>query len=288
MHTYIGPFRGFVLGWLLAAALGGGGVMWLARRAGLRRWQIMVVCLSVIASVLLGSKLLYLMEAWPHWLSSRFDAREAIFSAKMRIPGGLLFAIAIGPAVARAVGVRYLQLFDTIVPAAGLCIVGVRVGCFLEGCCFGSPSSVPWAVSFPANSPAFWWQVDQGLLSEDASATLPVHPLQLYFGAAGLLMFLVLLSYRHSKRYEGEVVLLFLLTYFVSTWGLELLRARPHDFTRQLMLFGSGGLAAAAAMIEWRWRTTAARKSPLTSAAIRSNQRCVSGEKGSVPVDLSR
>ena len=57
-------------------------------------------------------------------------------------------------------------------------------------------------------------------------------------------LFAVLSAYKSRKRYDGEILLLFVLAYAWSTWGLELLRARPHDFTHGLVF--TTGLAAVA------------------------------------------
>jgi phosphatidylglycerol:prolipoprotein diacylglycerol transferase len=68
---------------------------------------------------------------------------------------------------------------------------------------------------------------------------LPLHPLQLYFALAGLILFCVLAAYAPHKRYDGEITLLFVLGYLWSTWGLEFLRAEPHAFTQQVVLIAA-------------------------------------------------
>jgi phosphatidylglycerol:prolipoprotein diacylglycerol transferase len=262
MHPQVGPLAGFVVGWLLAAVLGGGSAVWLLYRSGLTDYQIAVALYSRVAALLIGSKILYLIEAWPAWTADRAAIMAALFSEQMRIPGGILLALAIGPWVARASGVRYLALADTIVPAAGLMILGIRTGCFLEGCCFGTPSTVPWAVRFPAMSEVYAWQQQHGLLSAGLPESLSVHPLQLYFGLAGLLLFAGLAAYQPYKRYEGEILLLFALGFLWSTWLLETMRARPHVLTQHIVLGAAVATTTLTAAIEISRRvrrSTAAR-----------------------------
>ena len=55
-----------------------------------------------------------------------------------------------------------LRLLDVIAPSVMLGLAIGRIGCFLNGCCFGGVSDVPWAVSFPQTSPAFQRQLSQG------------------------------------------------------------------------------------------------------------------------------
>jgi phosphatidylglycerol:prolipoprotein diacylglycerol transferase len=249
------PMPAFLIGWAIAAALGGGSAIWLMLRAGLQPSQVVVAILVFATTLILGSKLLYLIEIWPSWISDRQAAMAALLSPQLRIPGGFVLALVVGPS--RFIGVRRLWFADTIVPAAGLLIVGIRIGCFLAGDCFGTPSSLPWAVSFPATYPlteVYAWQFTHGLIGLGAPATVPVHPLQLYFALAGLGLFVGLSAYRPHVRYDGELLLLFWLGFLWSTWSLELLRAEPHDLTRRLVLAGALFVTGLAAVVEWRLR----------------------------------
>jgi len=76
------------------------------------------------------------------------------------------------------------------------------VGCFLNGCCYGAPTGLPWGVRFPALSPA-----------GDLHA---VHPTQLYETAAALAMCALLWRLYPRRRFAGQTACLFGLLY--STW----------------------------------------------------------------------
>jgi phosphatidylglycerol:prolipoprotein diacylglycerol transferase len=89
---------------------------------------------------------------------------------------------------------------------ADFAIVGVplghvfgRLGCFLQGCCYGVPAHLPWAVCFPA--------------AHESHGT-PLHPTQLYEAAYNLLVFGVLLAFLLRRRPPaGRVLALYLLLY---------------------------------------------------------------------------
>ena len=53
--------------------------------------------------------------------------------------------------------------------AAGLGMVLTRLGCFLNGCCFGHPAEGPWAVRYPAGSTVHKFQVGAGLIAPEAT-----------------------------------------------------------------------------------------------------------------------
>jgi phosphatidylglycerol:prolipoprotein diacylglycerol transferase len=267
MHP-VGVVPAYVIGWCIAAVLGGASGFWLARRAGLRTAQIAVSFVAIAAAVFVGSKLLYVVEAWwtraPNQFAQGFGSLQAL-----RLPGGLLLALLIGPPLARYLGRSYLAIADAVVPMWGLVIVGIRIGCFLQGCCAGRPSSLPWAVQFPKWTESYWWQVKHGVIPRGAELPLPVHPLQLYFALAGLLIFLGLVAYQRHARYDGEVTLLFTLSFLWSTWGLELMRGEPHDMVRRLTFVAAVLVTGLAAVIEWRLRAARTHSTALpTPSAV--------------------
>jgi hypothetical protein len=82
--------------------------------------------------------------------------------------GGVLAGLVVARPLARCAAVPVPVLVDALVPAALLALGIGRVGCFLAGCCYGVPTTVPWGVVFPE-------------LGES-----PRHPLQLYAAVVDL------------------------------------------------------------------------------------------------------
>ena len=62
--------------------------------------------------------------------------------------------------------------------AIGLCLaLGFgRIGCFLNGCCFGKPTNLPWAVRFPYDSFAYRSQVESNLKRNRPDPQLKLPP----------------------------------------------------------------------------------------------------------------
>jgi phosphatidylglycerol:prolipoprotein diacylglycerol transferase len=145
------------------------------------------------------------------------------------------------------------------------------LGCALHGCCFGSRSDLPWAVSLPPGSSAFLTQAEQRLIPPAAGASLPVHPLPLYFSAVALLIAALALWMGASKRYEGRRALWFLVLFSASSAVLEPLRAddpfRVYWGPLPQLLWVSAGMAvvflAVLTVVErraWRARQAAAAR----------------------------
>jgi phosphatidylglycerol:prolipoprotein diacylglycerol transferase len=121
-----------------------------------------------------------------------------------------------------------LKYLDTLSSTLGLGVFVVRWNCFLYGCCFGLPSSLPWAISFPRGSPAYNTHLLRGYIQPEARVSLPVHPLQIYFGLNGLFLFvLTSLLWQKLRDKPGTTFCLFWLGYCITTFGLEFFRESP-------------------------------------------------------------
>jgi phosphatidylglycerol:prolipoprotein diacylglycerol transferase len=119
------------------------------------------------------------------------------------------------------------QLADVIAPAFGFAMSVTRIGCLLAGCCAGKPSDVIWAIRFPAHSLVWGAQVRAGLIGADAATSLPVHPLQIYFGALALGVGIFALWFERRKAYDGQVFLAYVTLYGIGQFLLEFLRFGP-------------------------------------------------------------
>jgi len=149
--------------------------------------------------------------------------------SRPRYPGALL-ALAIGlPILGRSLGRGIpLRLWgDLMVPGAAFAISFLRIDCLLAGCCAGSTSQLPWAMTFPAGSRPWYEQLQAGVLSPGAVASLPVHPLQIYFLLLSLALGLFALWWLPRKSYDGQVVLFFLALHEGGKFLLEFLRYPP-------------------------------------------------------------
>lgn len=136
-----------------------------------------------------------------------------------------------------------------------------RLGCFLNGCCYGltvdgTGDSAPWwAVSFPRWSPAWREHLQEHLVERSAQASLFVHPTQLYEAAAALAVASVAYFYLEPrKRFAGEVFLSSCALYAVARFLIEILRDDERGellglSTSQIIAIGVFGVVALA----WRW-----------------------------------
>lgn len=141
------------------------------------------------------------------------------------LPGGLAVASLIAVGGARRMGVQAGALADSAIGAAAAGIVLLRVGCFLNGCCAGIATDVPWGVTFPATDGELG--VLEGVLPGVTAHVDAVHPTQLYEAAAAIGCAVVATVVRRASRPPGMATLVFVAGFLALRAGNQLLRADP-------------------------------------------------------------
>ena len=137
-----------------------------------------------------------------------------------------------------------------------------RVGCFLVGDDYGTPTELPWGVKFPVGLPPS----TAGQLRDDFNIEIPpeigdsvllaVHPTQLYEAGAGILIWGLSLLLMYRKPRPGMIALMVLSLLAIERFLVEFLRAKDDrffgDFTLAQVL--SLAILAVLAIIAWRQR----------------------------------
>ncbi len=161
------PVRGYGVMLLLAVVSGVGMAAYRARRMGVDPELILSLAFWLFVSGIIGAHMFYLIEYWDRLVADK-SLREAFLAAISIQEGGLVvYGMLLVGGLALIVFVyRHrlpgLALADLIAPSVVLGLGLGRIGCFLNGCCFGGPCDLPWAVTFPANSPPHEQQIRLG------------------------------------------------------------------------------------------------------------------------------
>jgi prolipoprotein diacylglyceryl transferase len=172
---------------------------------------------------LLGARLLTVLTRVPDALAAGNAALlwEGGLAAYGGFIGGI-FAVWLG------LGRRdFLAFGDVTAATLGLGTCVTRIGCFLAGCDYGTVSSVPWAVRFPAGSPAFQAHLAAGWVGPLSGASLPVHPTELYESALGLAICagaIYWMARRRGRPLDGRVFLAAIAAYAAGRFCVEMLR----------------------------------------------------------------
>jgi phosphatidylglycerol:prolipoprotein diacylglycerol transferase len=238
------PIAGWTAYQLLLATsctLGFALVMPWASRNHLPRGRVFLTLVAVMLAALVGAR-------WLPWLLSGCPRFDAASDLPLFVHGGLAGAVLALAVSAWLAELPLVGLLDALAVPFALGLALSRVGCFLTGCDFGSPcGGFPLGVRYPAwtapsghlaNPPALLDHLARGWLPAGATASLPVHPVQLYEAALGFTMaaFLMWRSRRRPTPAPGQLAALTLLVYGLGRFVLELLRG---DADRGVGVLGS-------------------------------------------------
>jgi prolipoprotein diacylglyceryltransferase len=172
-------------------------------------------------AAMLGGYVFEWVRAVPQAIATR--SIEPVVFAGRAAYGGLIFGLLCPVLYLRRRGATVVDFLDRATIAMGISFAAVRFGCFLEGCDFGRPTASWLGVRFPVGSPA----ADAHSLAHwvpPGSASLPVHPTELYESCLGLLASAIALVPLRRGRRDGSAFAAWLATYAVGRFLLELLR----------------------------------------------------------------
>jgi phosphatidylglycerol:prolipoprotein diacylglycerol transferase len=189
----------------------------LAERDGLPRERVYDLCLWLLLSSLVGSKLLMFFTE-PEYREHPLQLFSLDFLRSGGVfYGGLLGAMLAGYLLMRRWKLPWWKTADACAPGIALGTALGRQGCFSAGCCWGKPTNLPWGVRFS----------ELGHEVTGVPIGIKLHPTQLYESLAMVIVFFFLLRLHKRKKFNGEVIVAYALIYSTFRFLIEFLRDDP-------------------------------------------------------------
>ena len=263
-----------------------------ARRLGINPSVILDLALVVIISGLIGARLFFfIFDNWSEFTSTGVWGGLKKFvnfpSGGLSFYGALALAIPAGLIFLRKRTKNLWLGADIAVPAIALGIAFARIGCYLNGCCFGKvcAPSFPLAQYFPLyqggklelTNPAHHYLLGHlkevslpyipGYIPPSFEWPLPLYPTQFISSLNALVIFLILSVLFSRRRFDGQLFCLFGILYGVTRFLIEFLRAdNPPNVFGVLSTWQLAGLllAPASAVL---WSILQRRRRPATARA---------------------
>jgi len=201
---------GLMLALFVAARLGA--------RDGLPKERIYDLGLWTILGGLVGSKILMLFT----------EDNVNVFSLDFLRSGGVYYGGFLGGILALAILIRYYKfsfwkVADAFAPGVALGQFFGRQGCFSAGCCWGKPTDLFWGVHFTELG-----HESTGVpITDAAGGALHLHPTQLYESFAMLAVFGILFYLHKRKRFDGQVLIGYMILYPIVRFVIEFFRDDP-------------------------------------------------------------
>ena len=181
-----------------------------AKRDGIEPETILDIGPWLLVGALIGARALYVISYWresfagdPWWQMFNVRAGGLVYY------GGLIGASAACILYALRRGMKLWKLADILAPSVALGYVFGRLGCLMNGCCYGRPTLLPWGIEYPFGH-----------------ATHPnhVHPTQIYDSLLNLGLYLGLAWLFQRKKFDGQVFAAYLVCYALTRSLVETFR----------------------------------------------------------------
>jgi phosphatidylglycerol:prolipoprotein diacylglycerol transferase len=202
----------FLFGILLASSR--------AKKTGLDPNVIADIGFWLILAAIIGARAYYVILHFDEFRGDLISIVSPFRNGEVGIGGLVMYGGFIGALVVSIIYFRvrklpFLPYADAVAPAFGLGVMLTRVGCFLNGCCYGAPTT-HYGVSFPISSAA-------GLYQQEMHAT-GLYPSQLFESVGGFLILITVLLIGKRKPFNGFLFYLAGLMYTVIRFLVDFSR----------------------------------------------------------------
>ena len=210
----LGPFPIHWYGVLVALGFVAG--LWTASRRGLRSGvaadNIIDLGPWLILGAIVGARTLYVISYWSESFAGRpIGEIFAVWRGGLVYYGGLIGATLACIFYLRMKKLPFWKVADILAPSIALGSVFGRIGCLLNGCCYGRACNLPWAIRFPPGNPL-------------SPPTYPVHPTQIYDSLLNLCLYAFLAWLYRRRKFDGQVFGVYLVCYAVLRSFVETFR----------------------------------------------------------------
>jgi phosphatidylglycerol:prolipoprotein diacylglycerol transferase len=150
----------------------------------------------------------------PHVTQYTWKTVLAVWNGGISFDGSLIGALIAMGVYCRIHKKPFMAMADRFAAPAMIGYAIGRIGCFLNGCCYGASTTMPWGVRFyDTDGPVSVW-------------TAPSHPTQLYATLISLVWYVILTrKERKGRAYVGELTCLYLVLSAIERFTIEIWRA---------------------------------------------------------------
>jgi len=162
----------------------------------------------------LGAKLFYYFVWWKSLIK---NPKKYLFETGFSVHGAIIGGIIAGFLFSIICNIELLLVTDAIGIGALICIFFGRLGCYNYGCCYGTPTSVPWAISYT--------NIDSKILRINPNMKgVHIHPVQLYSAGLCLIAFITIICFLPSGSTNGIITAIFIIFHSLKRISLEKFR----------------------------------------------------------------
>lgn len=213
----IGPFTIYSYGLMLAVAFIVSSALagLQAKRNNINPDIIFNLSLLVFISGIIGARILYIFENATYYIRNPFEI-VMLQHGGLSWFGGVVVAIIFGISYLKKRNLPIYKILDLVVPFVALAQAIGRIGCLLNGCCFGKISKF-----------GLYFQIHK----------LVLIPTQLYSSLILIFIFVILRFLQDRPHRKGQIFFLYLLLYSIKRFFIEFWRLDNQVIFLGLTLF---------------------------------------------------
>ncbi len=202
----LGPFKVYSYGLVLASAFAVSTYLAMrqARKESIDGNFIIDLAILLVFFGIAGARLLFVLQNLGYFAENPLEI-IMVFKGGLSMYGGILASFFGGLWFIKRRKKDFWKIADLLAPFIMLGQAIGRIGCFLNGCCYGKHTDSCLGVKFPA-------------------LAHKVHPTQLYESAGSLLLFFILLYLKNRKHFKGQIFITYLLSYAALKFFIDFFR----------------------------------------------------------------
>ena len=200
----------------------------------------------------LGSRVFFILTRLDFFMSHPLDVFK-IWEGGLVFYGGPIFVVPFLAWYLRKHKLPMWKVMDAMIPGLAIAHMFGRFGCLSAGCCYGKPTDLPWGISLHSD------------LVESDLRGIPLHPTQLYEATGLFILFWGLIWVFKHKRFDGQVLLTYFMTYpilrsIVENYRGDLIRGFVIDDWLSTSQFLSALVFSAASIALWKRMQSVGKK----------------------------
>ncbi|MFH1305032.1 MAG: prolipoprotein diacylglyceryl transferase [Candidatus Omnitrophota bacterium] len=183
-----------------------------SKKRGMSPEKVFDCFVAILIGGIVGARAMYVTANWPEYAHSPLSALR-FYEGGLIFQGGLIAAVITAVVVTRIKKLSFWKITDLMAPYIVLGQAIGRIGCFLNGCCYGRIVQRA-GITFP----------------QEAVMRFPT---QIYSSLFLLLLFMFLLWVRQKRSFDGSVFMMYIIIYSVFRFLMEFMRGDEY-----MTLFG--------------------------------------------------
>jgi phosphatidylglycerol:prolipoprotein diacylglycerol transferase len=183
----------------------------------------------ILVGGIVGARTAYVIANWATEFSAHPLSMFFVHKGGLIYYGGLIGGIISSFIYVRLKKQPALPIADIAATSLPIGQAFGRIGCFMNGCCYGKVTDSAIGVEYPVNSSPWIEQVNEHLILNHSKCSLSMHPVQFYESFGSIVIFFCLVFILRKQKFSGVTASCYLMFYGLLRFAMEFFRGDPRQ-----------------------------------------------------------